>query len=146
MNPDLLAIASLRRSASFIVGFLRIRPYFAVGDAGGDLFLAGHAVARPRHGIQPLGGNRLFALQADAVVAVIHAVQRVGNLAQQLHVDGVAVEEDPLFVVLLAEIAFVGRDVQPGDHLGRFLGGHAATDFLRLLLQNLAVELRSSVS
>ena len=63
----------------------------------------------------------------------------VGDFAQELHVDGVAVEEDPLFVMLLTEVAFVGGAIQPGYHLGGFLGGHAATDFLGLLFEYLPV-------
>ena len=66
-------------------------------------------------------------------------MQSVGNLAQQFHVDAVPVQEDPFFVMMLAEIAFVRGHIQPGYHLGRFLGGHAVTDFLRFALQDLAI-------
>ena len=97
------------------------------------------AVAGPGHRFQPLGRNRLVALQADAVVVVIDAVQCVGNLAQQLHIDGIAVQEDPFFVMLLAEVSLIGGNIQAGHHLGRFLGGHAATDFFGFRLQHLAV-------
>ena len=33
-------------------------------------------------------------------------------------------------MMLLAQVPLVGRDIQAGYHLGRLLGGHAATDFL----------------
>jgi len=66
-------------------------------------------------------------------------VQRVGNFAQQFHVDGIAVQKNPFFVMLLAEIAFVRGHIQPGYHLGRLLSGHALTDFLRFAFQHFTV-------
>jgi hypothetical protein len=80
---------------------------FAIRNAGGDTLLAGDAIARPRHGFQTLRRNRLLAFQADTVVAGIDAMQRVGNFAQKLHVNRVAIEENPFLVMLLAEIAFI---------------------------------------
>ena len=102
--------------------------------AHGDAFLAGHAEFRPRHGVQPLGGDRLFAFVTDAVGALFDAPQGVLNFAQELDIQGIPVQENPLFVALLAEIALVVRMLFAGQHLSGFLGGHAAAHFLRLFL------------
>src|SRR5450756_401432 len=95
-------------------GYLILVDHFAVGNPRRDPLLAGHAVARPRHRVQPLRRDRLLTLRTLAVLPDIHAVQGVGNLTQQFHVDGVAVQKNPLFVVVLAQVAFVRRDIQPG--------------------------------
>src|SRR6185503_8622935 len=41
--------------------------------------------------------------------------------------------------MLLAQVSLVGGAVEARDHLSRFLGGHAATDFLCLLLEHVPV-------
>ena len=120
-------------------GFLEVVNDFAHLDPLGDPLLAGDAVFRPRDGFEALGGNRLLALGADAVGSNVDAVQRGYDLAEQLGVDGIAVEEDPLFVALLAQVALVGRHIQARHHLGGLLGGHAATDLFGFPFQDLLV-------
>ena len=41
--------------------------------------------------------------------------------------------------MLLAEVAFVGGNVQPRYHLSGLLGGHAVTDFFRFLFEELLI-------
>src|SRR5439155_1694252 len=117
-------------------GFLKLIHRFSAGDPRGNPLLTGHAITGPRHRIQTLRRNRLIALQANPVTVLIDAAEGGGDLAQQLHVDGVAIEENPLFMMLLAEVALVRRNIQPGYNLRGLLRGHAAAHFFRLLLEN----------
>src|ERR1035437_3154392 len=120
-------------------GFLELVGVFARRDAVGDGFLAGDAITRPRDGFQPFLGNRLVAFHASCAGPNLDAVQGIRDFPQQLHVDRVPVKKNPLLVMLLAQIALVGGAIQPGYDLGGLLCGHTATDFLRLLLEYLAV-------
>jgi hypothetical protein len=70
-------------------------------------------------------------------MSVIDAVSAPKSRAG-LHVDAVTVQKDPLFVMLLAEVAS-SEDIQPGYDLRRFLRRHAGTYFVRLLFKNFAV-------
>jgi hypothetical protein len=65
---------------------------------------------------------------------VSYALQSILHLAQQLHVQGVSIQENPLFVTLLAQIALVVRVFLAREYLRRFLGGHAPSYLVGLLL------------
>jgi hypothetical protein len=52
------------------------------GDAIGYLFLAGYAIARPRHRVKAFARDRLLALQANAISAIVDSVQGVCDFPQ----------------------------------------------------------------
>jgi hypothetical protein len=89
------------------------------------------------HGTASRRRNRFLALHANA--GILLDTRKAPEITQQLHIDGVAGSEDPLFMALLAQIAFVGGTVKTGYYLPRsFLRGRCG--LLPLSCQNLLVD------
>src|SRR5437879_891063 len=111
----------------------------------GKHLLAAHAELGPRKRLQALRRDRLFALLAESVDAFPDAQQRFFHFTQQALFQAIAVQEQPLLVALLAQIAGVGRIFQPRDDGRRLVSGHSATQLGRLFLQCLQIAIHTGL-